>query len=37
MQHCGYMQKNKENCSQSGNKLAEISCLVRSICVYFGS
>ena len=30
-------QKNKENCHQTGNELTEISCLVRSVCVYFGS
>ena len=30
-------KKSKENCRQIGNKLAEIICLVRSICVYFGS
>ena len=27
-------KKNKENCCQTGNKLVEISCLVRSICVF---
>ena len=37
IQHCGYIQKSKENCRQTGNTLEEISCLVRSICVYFGS
>ena len=30
-------KKNKENCPQTGNKLVEISFLVRSICGYFGS
>ena len=29
--------KKKENCRQAGNKLIEISCLIRSICVCFGS
>ena len=26
-----------ENCHQTGSTLVEIGCLVRSICVYFGS
>ena len=41
MQHCIYIYIyiyiNKENCRQTAKKLVDVTCLARSICVYFGS